>query len=139
MSFALLVAGFMYAACSPSKLLGFWDAFHSLLLSCRGQRIAFNALLNACAKTGMMAAAEELLASMLKHGPSPDIISYNTLISGHALVSLSTSASDTVKCTTVKYFNVPDASHDIPAYAVQVSFPSQRCTCGKCMVGTSPA
>ena len=33
----------------------------------------------------MMAAAEELLAGMLEHGPSPDIISYNTLISGHAL------------------------------------------------------
>lgn len=53
---------------------------------CRGQRIAFNALLNACAKTGMMRAAEELLESMLVEGPPPDIISYNTLISGYAQV-----------------------------------------------------
>ena len=52
----------------------------------RGQRIAFNALLNACAKTGMIKAAEELLQSMQADGPLPDIISYNTLISGHAQV-----------------------------------------------------
>lgn len=34
----------------------------------------------------MMKAAEELLESMQKEGPSPDIISYNTLISGYAQV-----------------------------------------------------
>jgi len=59
---------------------------------CRGWIIAYNALLNGCAKSGVMAAAEEVMKGMQKEGPPPDVTSYNTLISGYAQVATLTPA-----------------------------------------------
>lgn len=55
---------------------------------CRGWIVAYNSLLNGCAKSGVMAAAEEVMKGMQEEGPSPDVTSYNTLISGYAKVGL---------------------------------------------------
>lgn len=64
---------------------------HSALLAsamcCRGLSTSYNALLNACAKMGMMTAAEEVFSDMHEHGPPPDIITYNTMLAGYAQVA----------------------------------------------------
>jgi len=54
---------------------------------CRGWIVAYNSLLNGCAKSGVMAAAEEVMKGMQEEGPSPDVTSYNTIISGYAKVA----------------------------------------------------
>ena len=50
--------------------------------------MSYNALLNAFAKMGTMTAARDVFCTMQRQGPSPDIISYNTLRAGYAQVQL---------------------------------------------------
>ena len=35
----------------------------------------------------MMGAAEEIFSGMKRHGPAPDLISYNTILAGYAQVN----------------------------------------------------
>lgn len=47
---------------------------------------SYNALLNAFAKMGMMAAAREVFMGMQETGPQLDIVTYNTMLAGYAQV-----------------------------------------------------
>ena len=60
---------------------------------CRGWTRSYNSLLNACGKWGRMGIAERVFESMQRHGPAPDIISYNTLLAGYAQVSSASTPS----------------------------------------------
>ena len=60
---------------------------------CRGWTRSYNSLLNACGKWGRMGTAEQVFESMQRHGPAPDLISYNTLLAGYAQVSSASTLS----------------------------------------------